>query len=131
MTDALAGESCVTISAVKPILNHITSKLEEGDDDTDMTKEIKERIKVDLELRYLDDDIGQLLELASFLDPRFKLTHVSDRADILKEMEIQMLKEMDNENNQAPTCHSSSMATSATSGHLVKLYLHLIRNQKD
>ena len=117
MTDALAGESCVTISAVKPILNHIISKLEEEDDDhdTDMTKEIKERIKVDLELRYLNDDIRQLLELASFLDPRFKLTHVSDRADILKEMEIQMLKEMDNENNEAPTCHSSSTATSATS----------------
>ena len=63
----------------------------------------------------LNDDIRQLLELASFLDPRFKLTHVSDRADILKEMEIQMLKEMDNENNEAPTCHSSSTATSATS----------------
>ena len=24
MTDALLGESCITISAVKPILNHIT-----------------------------------------------------------------------------------------------------------
>ena len=76
MTDALSGESCVPISA---ILNHIISKLKEEEGDTEMMREIKERIKVDLELRYLgDDDIGQLLELASFLDPWFKLAHVSD-----------------------------------------------------
>ena len=34
-----------------------------------MTREVKERIKVDLELRYIDEDIEQLLELTSFLDP--------------------------------------------------------------
>ena len=79
MTDALSGESCVTISAVKPILNHIINELKEEEGDTEMMREIKEQIKVDLELRYLGDgDIEQLLELASFLDPRFKLTHVSD-----------------------------------------------------
>ena len=76
-----------------------------------MAKEIKGRIKVDLELRYLDDDINQLLELTSFLDPRFKLTQVSDRAGILKEIELQMLKEMD---INVPTCHSSAAATSTT-----------------
>ena len=112
MTDALSGENCITISAVKPILNHISTELEEADGDTDMAKEIKERIKVDFELRYLDDDISQLLELTSFLDPRFKLTQVSDRAGILKEIELQMLKEMD---INIPTCHSSA-ATTSTSG---------------
>ena len=95
MTDALSGESCITISAMKPILNHIINELKEEDGDTDMTKEIKERVKVDLELRYLGDEIGQLLELTSFLDPRFKLTHVNDRAGILKEIEMQMVEEMD------------------------------------
>ena len=95
MTDALSGESCITISAVKPILNHIINELKEEDGDTDMTKEIKERVKVDLELRYLGDEIGQLLELTSFLDPRFKLTHVNDRAGILKEIEMQMVEEVD------------------------------------
>ena len=78
MTDALSGESCITISAMKPLLNHIINELKEEDGDTDMTKEIKERVKVDLELRYLGDEIGQLFELTSFLDPRFKLTHVND-----------------------------------------------------
>ena len=95
MTDALSGESCITISAVKPILNHIINELKEEDGDMDITKEIKERVKVDLELRYLGDEIGQLLELTSFLDPRFKLTHVNDRAGILKEIEMQMVEEMD------------------------------------
>jgi len=112
MTDALSGESCVTISAVKPIVSHISDKLEEEDGDTDMTKEIKERIKVDLELRYIDDeDIEQLLELTSFLDPQFKLAHVSNRASILKEVEIQMLNEMDTAISEVSTCHSSSTAT--------------------
>ena len=92
MTDALSGESCITISAAKPILNHI---INEEDGDTDMTKEIKERVKVDLELRYLGDEIGQLLELTSFLDPQFKLTQVNGRAGILKEIEMQMVEEMD------------------------------------
>jgi len=114
MTDALSGESCVTISAVKPILSHISDKLEEEDGDTDMTREIKERIKVDLELRYIDEDIEQLLELTSFLDPRFKLAHVSDRAGILKEVEIQMLNEMDTAISEVSTCHSSSAATPAS-----------------
>ena len=112
MTDALSGESCVTISAVKPLLNHIINELKEEEGETEMTREIKERIKVDLELRYLGDgDIGKLLELASFLDPRFKLTHVSDRASILKDIETQMLKEIDTD---ITTCHSSA-ATLVTS----------------
>ena len=133
MTDALSGENCITISAVKPILNHISTELEEADGDTDMAKEIKERIKVDLELRYLDDDISQLLELTSFLDPRFKLTQVSDRTGILKEIELQMLKEMD---INVPTCHSSAATTSQHQQvdlllplvHQMKLYLLLVRN---
>ena len=67
MTDALSGESCATISAVKPLLNHLPEKVLVADDnDTDLTKEIKEmkeRIKVDLELRYLDSQFDHLLTL--------------------------------------------------------------------
>ena len=48
------------------VWSHIVNELKEEEGDTEMTREIKERIKVDLALRYLeDDDIGQLLELAS------------------------------------------------------------------
>ena len=114
MTDALSGEQCVTISAVKPILGHIATQLEDKEDDTELTKEIKERIRVDLELRYINEDIKKLLELTSFLDARFKLAHVDDRGSILKDIEIQMLKELSNE---VPTCISTpSGAASSTSG---------------
>ena len=58
MTDALSGEQCVTVSAVKPILTHIATKLEESEDDTEMTKQIKELIQVDLELRYMNENIN-------------------------------------------------------------------------
>ena len=70
MTDVLSGEKGVTVYAVKPIVQHITTELlvaKEGD--TELTKEMKEWIKVDLELRYSDPGINQLLAIASFLDP--------------------------------------------------------------
>jgi len=59
--------------------------------DTDMTNEIKEHIKEDLKTRYLDPDVTQLLELSSFLDPRFTLAHVTNKDDILKEVEKHMM----------------------------------------
>ena len=93
MTDALSGEKCVTVSAVLPLLKHITSKiLVEKDDDTNLTKEIKQRIKADLELRYADQDLIHLLEIASFLDPRFKLEYVEGEESLLKEIEERMLQ---------------------------------------
>ena len=91
MTDALSGEKCVTVSAVKPLLNYITTDiLVEKEGDSELTKEMKERVKVDLEVRYSNPEISQLLELASFLDPCFKLGYVSDRENTLKEVEEQM-----------------------------------------
>ena len=91
MTDALSGEHCVTVSAVKPLLNHLLEKvLVAEDDDTDLTKEMKERIKVDLEVRCLDSEFDHLLELSLFLDLRFKLNYVNNRAKVLEEIENEM-----------------------------------------
>jgi len=56
--------------------------LVEEDDNTDLTKEMKKRIKEDLQARYDDPEFSFLLELSSFLDPRFKLNYVSNRTDI-------------------------------------------------
>ena len=91
MTDALSGEKCVTVSAIKPLLSHLTSVvLVDKQGDTGLTKEIKERVKVDLEIQYSNPELSQLLELSSFLDPRFKLAYVSDRESMLKDVEEQM-----------------------------------------
>ena len=65
MTHALLDESCVTISALKPLLSLLLEKVLVADDeDRDLTKEMKERIKVDLELRYLVSEFDHLLELS-------------------------------------------------------------------
>ena len=91
MTDVLAGEKGVTVSAVKPIVQHITTDiLAEKPEDSTLTKEMKERMKVNLELRYSDQDIDQVLSIASFLDPRFKLGYVSDRESVLEEVKTQL-----------------------------------------
>ena len=62
MTDALSGEKCITISAVKPLLSHLINEvLVEKEEDTELTKVIKEKIRVDMELRYADGDFEHLL----------------------------------------------------------------------
>ena len=91
MTDVLSGEKGVTVSAVKPIVHYITTEvLVAKDEDTGLTKEMKERMKVDLELRYSDSCLDQLLSLASFLDPRFKLGYVGDQESVLEEVKQQL-----------------------------------------
>ena len=43
MTNALSAEKCPTISAVKPLLSHITTVvLADSEDDVELIKEIKE-----------------------------------------------------------------------------------------
>ena len=75
----------------KALLSYITTDiLVEKEGDSELIKEMKERVKVDLEVRYSNPQISQLLELASFLDPCFKLGYVSDRERTLKEVEEQM-----------------------------------------
>ena len=75
------------VSAVKPLLNYITTDiLVEKEGGSELTKEMKERIKVDLVIRHSNPGISQLLELASFLDPHFKLGYVSDRESTSKEV---------------------------------------------
>ena len=97
MTDALSGEKCITISAVKPLLNDLINEVLVEKEDTELTKEMKEKIRVDIELRYTDADFEHLLELSSFLDPRFKLVYVKDRAKVLEEVEKQMLESITND----------------------------------
>ncbi len=74
---------------------------------------MKERVKVDLEVRYSDPELSQLLEFASFLDPRFKLGYVTDRERILKEVEEQM--------SGADDRMTESESASGTDGHTLHL----------
>lgn len=77
MTDLLSGESHVTISAVRPLIQHLSSTvLGHKDGDSALSKEIKTRVNNDLQRRYSSDEINQLISVCSVIDPRFKLSSV-------------------------------------------------------
>ena len=74
LTDVLSAEKHITISAVSPLINHLTNEiLKEGDGDTSLTAQMKCIIRVDLESRYLSLNLDiPLLDVSSFVDSRFK-----------------------------------------------------------
>ena len=79
-TDILSGEERVTASAIKPLLHVLQKKvLVASDTDTTLVSDIKERIYNYLESKYLGNaDFEDTINIASFLDPRFKAQHIDD-----------------------------------------------------
>ncbi|XP_039903045.1 E3 SUMO-protein ligase ZBED1-like [Simochromis diagramma] len=78
-TDALSGEKYVSVSLIKPTLHLFNNSiLAEQDDDTDLSKYIKRRILEYLNEKYGDSPTQELLDMATVLDPRFKLRYVSE-----------------------------------------------------
>jgi len=72
-TDALSGGKWINISAVRPLLNHISDvSLVSSDDDKGFAKELKMAISSDLRLRYSEPEVSDLLGKCSFLDPKFR-----------------------------------------------------------
>ena len=77
MTDLLSGEQHITVSAVRPLVQHIsTVVLARKENDSTLTTEIKKRVKENLERRYSSDETDQLVTICSVIDPRFKLSSV-------------------------------------------------------
>ena len=72
LTDLLAAEKRVSVSAIKPMQRICSNMLILKDDDTDLAKDMKERIKCDLLQCYSEPESNQLLSVCSFLDPQFK-----------------------------------------------------------
>ena len=82
-TDVMSGEKYVTGSAVIPIIDLLTTTvLTEKDEDKTLTNDIRKAIISDLSQRNTASDVVELLELASFLDPRFKAKYVTDEESI-------------------------------------------------
>ena len=78
-TDVMSGEKYITGSAVIPIIDLLTNTiLKENDEDKTLTNNIRNAISTDLLTRNTSPEIIELLELSSFLDPRFKAKYVSD-----------------------------------------------------
>ena len=92
-TDALSGEAYASVSYLKPVLHLLrTSTLTESDEDTNLTKEIKTRALGYIEDKYSDPATQELLDITSFLDPRFKTDYVSAEnvRDIKERVKIEM-----------------------------------------
>ena len=82
LTDIQSAESYVTVSAVIPLLQLIENKfLIEESSDTQLTCDIKKRIKEDLNGRYssMESETKQMLKAATFLDARFKSKYLKDQ----------------------------------------------------
>ena len=71
-TDMLSGEDRVTLSSLRAVLHILKNKvLVESPVDTTLTKDIKRRILTYLEGKYSNVETSEIMDLSSFLDPRF------------------------------------------------------------
>lgn len=76
-TDSLSGESYVTVSYVKPVLQLSRSQhLHVTEVDTPLTKEMKGKIMQYLDEKYADPDTDDMLDMATLVDPRFKMEYI-------------------------------------------------------
>ena len=85
----------MTISAVLPMLHILkTDLLKEEDTDTPLTKDIKHCIVEDITKRYTESKLAEnvivLLQVVSFLDPRFKTKYLEEQ---LSESELLNVKQ--------------------------------------
>ncbi len=91
-TDAVSGESEVTASSVKAVLHVLETDVLKVDtvNDTTLTKDIKKFVMEYLVDKYEPADIQNLLNKASYLDPRFCDVYLSDDArKLVKQMIIE------------------------------------------
>ena len=73
LTDILSGENYITISSVLPMNELLKNTLlKDSDDDTELTRTLKQVIKDDMNSQYSSSEATQLLKISSFLDSRFK-----------------------------------------------------------
>ena len=86
-TDALSEEKHVTVSAIRPLLNHfLTNVLRIEPDSNELKNDMKDIIRRDLSARYNLSEIAEVLDKRSFFDPRFKTEYLEDKEGTLLEL---------------------------------------------
>ncbi|XP_076879714.1 cytochrome b5 type B isoform X1 [Brachyhypopomus gauderio] len=91
-TDLLSGESCVTVSSVKPVLKLLTDDvLNPSEEDTALTSDLKLKMCSVLEQKYEAPALQELLSKACWLDPRYRGNHVDDTDEIKHALIEEML----------------------------------------
>ncbi len=93
---SLVNHTYVCISYLKPILHLLkTETLAEKEDGTDLTKSIKPRVLGYMEDKYSDPATQEILDVASFLGPRFKMGYI--RQENIPEIRARVNLEMEQE----------------------------------
>lgn len=96
-TDALSGEDYVSVSHIKPVLSLFNTTIlapEEGD--TDMTKSLKKKMLEYTNSKYEERVTQELLDVASFLDTRYKTQYISvNDVPIIKARLVSEMKTME------------------------------------
>ena len=77
-TDALSGDSYVTISSIKPTMSFIQDATMAADDDTTLTADLKAGIRADFQKRYTSDLTQTLQSVATWLDLRYKSAYLTE-----------------------------------------------------
>lgn len=115
-TDALSGESYVTVSYVKPVLHLFQSSLLAGqENDTPLTQSIKVSILDYLREKYSDPSTNDLLDMAGLVDPRSKITYCTEKkVDAIKSRAITEMEAMLYETDQGTAELAASLPQDAT-----------------
>lgn len=109
-TDALSAEAYVTVSYVKPVLHLFESDiLAPKEDDTELTGSMKRAILDYLREKYDDTATQELLNMASFIDPRFRSTYVPESK--IEELKERVTSEAEALLPKLPTSQSEAAAT--------------------
>ena len=92
LTEAIGGEKLVTISTIRPLLHKLMSvHLVEKFSDGRLPKTLKDVLLTDLKARYTTTKLQSFLNVACFLDLKFKSMSLLSQTN--KENIIQMVKE--------------------------------------
>ena len=130
--DALSGEKHVTISAVRPLLSHITnSLLAASEQDTTLATQMKNTITSDLTGRYGSEDISDFLNKCSYLDPRFRIDYISDKERIIKQIENEAVSVVETHQDAEISCEVPPPKKTKGLGAILKAALQPSSTQKD
>ncbi|KAK6182220.1 hypothetical protein SNE40_009950 [Patella caerulea] len=97
-TDALSGEKHVSVSMVMPVIALLNDDiLSPKPEDVALTTEIKTRILKYMNEKYKDESSRALLNIATFLDPRFKNKFLTDeeKFDTMTKLKLEILEPLE------------------------------------
>jgi len=83
-------------NAYLPFEKHILKELlGVSEDESSFTKDVKEAISDKLQAQYLNANASMILDVCSFLDPRFRVAYLANKTSTLILVEAEACKGMD------------------------------------